>query len=329
MTANSSGMCPVSIAPRGSDASLGSHAISIVMNCTATIYGASWLGYTQQMVTTLHDADLERRIERDGYAVVDLLDAETVGRLLDAYELLDSGISEGYYPSLMSSDASYKGQTHDTVVREVWPKMSAFLNDYVPLLGVFMVKHPGPDTDVPPHQDWIVAPEDDRPTMNVWTPLTPIDEATGPMAVLPGSHRYLEGLRGSPTFPTQWNAVHEQVRTDLMEPVHLDVGQAMLYDIRVLHGTPSNRSNQTRVVTSLYAIPNGSQTIHYYRDPNSGSVGGYEVPSDFCTTFKIGEVPDGEPFVQYPDYQVEELTFADIEARYRASDAFAARVLAG
>jgi hypothetical protein len=266
---------------------------------------------------TFNDPALEATFRRDGYVVVDFADEQTRADLLVAYEELESGISEGYYPSLMSPDLVYKSETHARVRDLVWPWFSEVIQGYEPLLGVFMVKHPGPDTEVAPHQDWIVADETLRPTMNVWMPLTPISPEMGTMRVLPGSHRWLEGLRGSPSFPTQWEAEYERVRDDLMEPVEIGVGQAMIYDIRVLHGTPANRAAETRIVTSLYAIPEGTPPVHYYRSPE-GTVTGYEVPSNFCTIFTIGDVPDGAKFTEIPEYSVQTLTFDEMVARHIA-----------
>jgi len=266
---------------------------------------------------TLRDPALQEAIERDGYVVVDFAPPEVIAELRDAYESLDSGIDTGYYPSLMSPDEGYKQAAHRAVTDRLWPRFAELLDGYTPLLGVFMVKHPGPDTEVVPHQDWIVADESDRPTMNAWVPLTPVDETTGQMKVLPGSHRWLEGLRGSPSFPTQWEAVYERVRDELMVTVPVEVGQAMVYDIRVLHGTPANQSSSTRIVTSLYAIPDGADSVHYYRDPD-GTVEGYRVPTDFCTTFAIGDIPRGERFVAIPGYRVEPLSFEEIAQRTSA-----------
>jgi len=272
------------------------------------------------MRTTFKDPELQAMLDRDGFVVVDLVPPEVIDDLQRAYQRLDSGIDTGYYPSLMSTDLEYKAETHAVVRDILWPYLGAMFTDYEPLLGVFMVKHPGPDTEVPPHQDWIIADESERPSMSCWLPLTPVDDATGRMAVLPGSHRWLNGLRGSPEFPTQWNAVHEEVRTELMQPVDIAVGQAMVYDIRVLHGTPPNRSASTRVVTSIYGIPTATAPVHYYRSPE-GVVSGYNVPSNFCTTFDIGDVPDGEPFVTIEDYTIDEFTFEEIRDRYQASPA--------
>lgn len=265
---------------------------------------------------TLRDASLEAQFRRDGFVVVDFIPPQVVDELLAAYEEFESGIDSGYYPSLMSPDEDYKAKTHFKVVDLLWPRFDRIIDGYEPMLGVFMVKHPGPDTEVPPHQDWIVADESERPTMNAWAPLTPVDAASGQMRVLPGSHKWLDGLRGSPSFPTQWQAEWERVRDELMVTVDIGVGQAMIYDIRLLHGTPPNLSERTRVVTSLYAVPQGVPSVHYHRD-DAGTVRGYEVPRNFCGTFMIGDVPDGTLFTEIPDYVIEPLPFEEIARRHQ------------
>jgi hypothetical protein len=271
---------------------------------------------------TFRDPELEAAFRRDGFVVVDFAPPQVVQELLRAYDEFESGIDSGYYPSLMSPDEDYKAKTHFKVVDEVFPLMDALIDGYEPMLGVFMVKHPGPDTEVPPHQDWIVADESVRPTMNAWMPLTPVTAEAGQMKVLPGSHKWLTGLRGSPNFPTQWQGVWERVRDELMVTVPIEVGQAMVYDIRVLHGTPPNRSAQTRVVTSLYAVPQGVPSVHYHRDAE-GTVRGYEVPRNFCGTFMIGDVPDGTMFTEIRDYRIEPLSFDELSALHAAERASA------
>lgn len=272
---------------------------------------------TRTTTAVFDDPALEDAFRRDGFVVIDFAPPRLLTELLDEYDRLDSGIDEGYYPSLMSDDLAYKTETHRRVTDLVWPHLRRVLVGYQPLLGVFMVKHSGADTEVPPHQDWIIAEGSTRPNMTVWLPLTPVTVETGQMRVLPGSNHWLEGLRGSPSFPTQWEAEYERVRDELMEPVVIGLGQAMVYDISVLHGTPPNTSAATRVATSLYAIPQDATPVHYHRD-EAGNVAGYRVPDDFCATFRIGDVPDGERFVEIPDYSLTPLSFDEMARRHRA-----------
>lgn len=267
---------------------------------------------------TFRDAKNEAAFQRDGYVIVDFASPEVVQALLDSYTRLNSGIDSGYYPSLMSPDQDYKAAANDEVGAIVWPLLNQLIKGYEPLVGYFMVKHPGPDTEVSPHQDWILADESEFPTIGVWIPLTEVTEQVGQMKVLPGSNKWLSGLRGSPGFPMEWEAEHERVRDELMVTVPIQVGQAMVYDIRVLHGTPPNQSDSTRVVGSLYALAEGSTPIHFYKSPE-GLVQGFEIPDDFYTTFMIGDIPSGEPFIEIENYSVKQLSFEEIASRYAAS----------
>jgi hypothetical protein len=66
---------------------------------------------------------------------------------------------------------------------------------------------------------------------------------------------------------------------------------------------------------SLYAVPDDAGSVHYHRD-ESGTVRGYRVRRDFCGTFMIGDVPDGEQFVEIPQYEVEPLSFDELAERH-------------
>lgn len=266
----------------------------------------------------LADPELDRRLRDDGYAVVDFATPEQIEELLAIYHRSDSGRSSGYYPSIMSNDAGYKAEVHRDITDLFWPTFERFLVGYRPLVGAFMVKHPGLDTAVPPHQDWNVIDERIHRSLNCWIPTSRIDATVGQMAVLPASHRYLRGLRGSPSFPTQWMGIHQRIYEELMVDVHVDVGQAIIYDNRVLHGTPPNQSQDTRVVAYINAIPEDAQPIHYYRDTD-GTVTGFEVEPEFFHTFTLGDHPVGRAFVTIPNYWIDPLNFDELQALHHAA----------
>jgi ectoine hydroxylase-related dioxygenase (phytanoyl-CoA dioxygenase family) len=266
---------------------------------------------------TMADEDLERALTDDGYVVVDdFATPAQLEELLAVYRRFDSGRDAGYYPSIMSADRGYKAAVHQAITALFWPSFERFLVDYRPLVGAFMVKHPGPDTQVSPHQDWAVIDEARFRSVNCWIPTSPITDEVGPMSFLPGSHRYLQGLRGSPTFPTQWAGINERIRDELMVEARVAPGQAIIYDNRVLHGTPPNRSGQTRVVAYINAIPVRARPLHYHRDP-AGTVRGYEVDPAFFHTFTIGDTPEGEVFTTIADYDIAPLAFEDLVELHR------------
>jgi len=266
---------------------------------------------TSSIRPVFRSPELERAFRRDGYVVVPFAPADALRTLLDAYDRHDAGIATGYYASMHSRDLDYKRRVDREIRGAFWPYLERHLVDHEPNLGAFMIKHPGENSAVPPHQDWIVTDEPEIGGINCWFPVTPVDDVVGRMSVLAGSHRYLEGLRGSPAFPTQIGPISEIVAAEFLTPVDVAVGEAIIYDNRLLHGTPPNRSEDVRVVSYMSAIPAGSDRVHYHID-DEGTVRGYRVDRDFFVDFNIGDRPDGEVFAEHPAYDIAPLSPDDL-----------------
>lgn len=270
-------------------------------------------------------ARLEHRFRRDGWVVVDFADPAELRKLLDVYRRHDSGIATGYYASMHSTDKAYKSEVDRAIRSHFWERLASMLVDHEPIVGAFMVKHPGEGSWVPPHQDWIVTDERVGGAVNCWFPLTPLDEQVGQMSVLSGSHRYLRGLRGSPALPTEVGPISRVVADEFLVAVPLRIGQAIVYENRLLHGTPPNRSDATRVVAYMSAMPAGAERVHYYLRPD-GTVEGSRVDRDFFVDFNIGDRPRGEVFTEIPDYGIEPLTPDGLRARHREANRALARL---
>lgn len=90
------------------------------------------------------------------------------------------------------------------------------------------------------HQDQGIAPESPHPlTVNLLTPLTPIDERTGGTLLIPGSHRVLaDAMRtGKPV-----GALPSAINLDA------EAGTIVIIDGRLLHGTGINHTDDPRIV---------------------------------------------------------------------------------
>lgn len=264
----------------------------------------------------MRDRAQARQLERDGYVVVPAIDPDRIQAAFDVYERQSSGIDEGYYASIHSTSREYKEQV-DSALREiVWPPCNDVLLDHRCLVAALTVKPPTGSTVVPVHQDWNTIDETAGAGLTCWVPLTPITEAEGIMRVLPGSHRYIEGLRGSPGFPAPYQQISERIDSELMVDVPVAVGEVMVMDGRVLHTTPQNRSGHHRVAAYVNAIPRDATPIHYYRR-DDGSVAGYEVDPSFFTSFNIGERPEGSIFMEIEHYEQEPITMEELLRRRR------------
>lgn len=267
------------------------------------------------MRPVFRDRRYEHRFRRDGYVIVPFAEPEDLHAAREVYERLDSGVSSGYYASMHSLDLDYKADVDRALRSRFWGRLSSLLVDHEPVVGAFMIKHSGEDSAVPPHQDWLVTDERRFGAVNCWIPLMPVDNTNGQMCVLRGSHRYIEGLRGSPAFPTQVGPISDVIADEFLVPVDVPLGSAIIYENRLLHGTPPNRSGAERVVAYLGAAPAGSGRVHYYMRPD-GTVEGLRVPQDFFVKFNIGDRPEGDVFVEIPDYTIAPLTADELTARH-------------
>jgi hypothetical protein len=269
---------------------------------------------------TLRSKVLDRRFQRDGFVIAPAVGPEDVAAALEVFERFPSGIDEGYYASIHSSDASYKAKVDRELSQILWPALDALLLDHRSLVAAYMVKHPTGSSVVPIHQDWNTMEE--TPTsagITCWLPLTQVTDAEGRFRALPGSHRALQRYRGSPGFPAPYEHAADEICDQLMVTLDVQVGEVLIMDGRVLHTTPQNRSGATRVAAYINALPAEAASVHYYRSPDDGHVELFRVDDAFFTSFSIGERPPGEPFRTIDPYDEPQLTADDLRAKVRAA----------
>ncbi len=257
--------------------------------------------------------ELQQRFERDGYVVVPFLPPETCARILALFERLDSGIVSGFYSSLFSASRDYKESVDREIRALVGEAPAAWLDAYRPLVANFVVKLPGPASDLPVHQDWNIVDERRFRSLNCWFPLTEVGEAEGQLRVMPGSHRLFGGLRGSPAFPSEVDLVRDAIRERHLVPLSVKVGEAVIHDNRLVHASAANLSQAPRVAVCLNMIPEAAQPLHWYRAPD-GTVECFHVDDGFFTSFQIGERPTGTPVAALADYRPAPLSAARLEA---------------
>jgi ectoine hydroxylase-related dioxygenase (phytanoyl-CoA dioxygenase family) len=261
------------------------------------------------------DPELQARFERDGYVVVPFLSTASCARIREIFDRLDAGIANGFYSSLFSRSREYKEAVDREVRAVVGDAPAAWLDGYRSLVANFVVKMPGPESDLPVHQDWNIVDERRFRSLNVWFPVTEVGESEGQLRVMPGSHRTFGGLRGSPAFPSALDDLRALIRERYLEPLAVRVGEAVIHDNRLVHASSANLSPRPRVAVCLNMIPEEAQPLHYYRRAD-GVVECFRVRDDFFTSFDIGNRPEGELLATLPAYEPERISPAELAARH-------------
>lgn len=265
----------------------------------------------------LRDDALNEELQRVGWVVVPGATAEQLDAAREVYRRNDSGIDHGYYATIFSASNEFKATINRELRRIFWPTLDLLLEDHKPLVGAMMVKPPEGPSIVPAHQDWCVIDESrgGGGGLTCWWPLTDIGELEGRMRAIPGSHRFLQHLRGSPSFPTQFDHIIDEVVDEFMVEIDVAQGELLIMDGRVLHMTPQNRSGKDRPVAYISAAPVEEPAVHYYF-PSHTQVEGYYVDEDFFTSFHIGQRPWGTKFLERDDYHVEPVSLEQVRALY-------------
>ena len=93
--------------------------------------------------------------------------------------------------------------------------------------GAFLFKMPSENSELMMHQDWTIVDEGKYYALNVWVPLTDINEKNGALMVLPGSHfRSIQTLR-APTLPFFFSG-NENILKEHLVPLYVKAGEAVI-----------------------------------------------------------------------------------------------------
>lgn len=261
---------------------------------------------------------LDRRFRRQGWVVASLWDPSVVDGLVQLHADADLGGSDGYYVS-MGSPAIPDRARVDAEVRSVLaPAILDLLVGYEDFVGTLVVKQPTGDSLVDPHQDGTCHDDSVVPGVVAWVPLTPMDSASGYLRVLSGSQRCFPGVLSTPPTPTPYQQCREELLAAL-EPVEVELGQALLFDSRLLHGSSTNRSGRMRLAGYLRFKPVESPLQHYWYDEGAKQVFGYEVPPDFFVGHQWGQEPAGRPFAERAVEVPAQMSMQTIRRRCRRS----------
>lgn len=252
------------------------------------------------------DPKLQASFELNGYVKVPLLNEDEINHLSNAYseELFNS--PPGFYSTSFSTDEKAKANLEAAIDSVFKSKANDLFHSHQPLGSCYLSKAPGPEGEMPIHQDWTVVDESKYDSLTVWVPLLDVDHQNGALQVIPGSHRFSRILR-SPSLNNPLSEIENELRKDLIS-VPLKAGEAIIFSQALIHASPPNLSKNARLAITYGLIPKEAQLLFYHQAEN-GQVGQYEVPPEFFKVYntKIGEKPSIGTLVQEFDLKTEVL----------------------
>lgn len=225
------------------------------------------------------DPTVQERFERDGYVVIPLLEPEEIAALDQLYCDLDPVLDGKFHSSQESDDPNYRETVAANVLRITDRGVRTHLAGGRSVAAGLLVKPPSEDTRIWPHQDWSMVDESQFVSVLAWCPLIDTDLETGMISVVAGSHRLGPTWRGR-DIPKPYDGLEEEIAAHHLTPVPCRAGEAVLFDSRLLHGSPPNRSGRIRPVAAVSVISAEAELLHFDLD-ESGRVRRHVVDDDF------------------------------------------------
>lgn len=236
----------------------------------------------------LLDANAERALTADGYAVLPLLGTADVEQLLHRLTEWVPDFPEGFYASVHVPDDRLRAGVNALLMATFRPLLNKICRDASLLGGAFINKAPGPRGALPPHQDWNIVDESRHRSFNVWVPLVDTHAANGAISVLPGSHHWLPTVRG-PNIPCIFRQSHPQLRS-AMKLLPMRAGDVLIYDHRLLHCSDVNRTQAHRPGVVMGLVPTEADLKHYFVDGDR--ICQYRSNVEFLLSGQTHERPD-------------------------------------
>ena len=270
------------------------------------------------MRATFRDPELQATLERDGYAVLPLLDADEVATLRAAHDGLGRAPGDPG-KACQSSFHSYDRDYKQAVNREI----RAVLDDHLEtvfdrqraLPCNFIAKYPGGMGGFGLHQDLTLVDESQHRSVEVWIALEDTDETNGQLWMVPGSHTWLPTIRGIQSFPFAYGDLSRRIIRDHAVPVPVSAGTAVVFTHAVLHCSFPNRTDTPRLVAITDLIPEEAEHLHYFGD-GDGNVDCYVIDESFWVEnnpFTLHRPPPASQKVGRVDFEHRSLTDEDLD----------------
>lgn len=249
------------------------------------------------------DPVIRERFEREGFVVVDLLDAAQVAHLRALWDEYDDPIKQmPFNVTIMSGDLRYRRRMHEEIAAIVGPRQQALLEGARFCYGSLVAKPPAPAGagTVPLHQDPSFVDETTHDAYNFWVALQDVAEENGCLHVVKGSHVLNRFPRSNGAFfAFPYPELLDAIVPHALHALPVRCGQAVITYQTLFHMSFPNRGERTRLAASALAVPQGVPLRHYYQPFGRWEepLEVYEVDEDFYVHHTMNQRPQGARYL--------------------------------
>lgn len=251
------------------------------------------------------DNKFTESIKTKGYVVVDLLNEQQIKELKSGYEEIaafqNNDFGELFWPSGRSENTKIRNLAKQKIDAVLPIALKEYIkeDDVKYNGGTYLIKPPSDKSALSPHQDSAHVLENEAFSVYCWAPLQDVGKANGCLYVFPESHK-INITQRSLSVPWAFRE-HIQMLQKYMEPIPLKAGQAIFFDAALIHASPPNFSNETRVAINFYIHPKHQHFCHYHFNKKNKKVEVFSV----TPSFYYDEDFEKRPTNKYPLIEIQ------------------------
>ncbi len=255
---------------------------------------------------------------QEGYVVVDLMDPQQIYQTFSnienkiaALKLVNNNhknIDVTFHCTYLDHDIDYKLLVWKELTSLIEPILNTAFTGHKIIQANLFNKAPGTGF-IAPHQNLTTVDEEVYTSVSIWVPLQDTTELNGTLYFLPKSHGKFEKYRNSNIHWAPMDASSE-ISDYQMLPVRLQLGQALIFDDSIVHGSPINQSKENRYVFHFLAIPLMADPVYCKRTNTTVSL--IKVADSFWQTYTPGDPEPMEPIIKTKPFNPRTYTKASL-----------------
>ena len=201
----------------------------------------------------------------DGYCIVDLLTEAELDEVRNHVLAFGYGADnpEKLRKSITSEHSVRKREFFERILPVVKKPLNNFLANYRIILITIFDKLPGGGV-IKLHNHPNIVDEKKYRSVTVWIPLSDTSTKMGALHVIKGSHKIFTGLRTSKDY-SRFDKVPDKIKLKYCIPLSLKSGQGVIFDDRLFHSSPPNKTTQIRTAIRLQLVPSEADLEIYSR----------------------------------------------------------------
>ena len=216
----------------------------------------------------LQNSILDEKLKNEGFLKVSFLPLELIEQIKLLYDETREeheriGKIQAFHATQDCANRELTKYVDKRAKEILTPFIEKNFTNHKIIMANFILKTPGEDSRLTPHQDWTFVDESKYATYGFWTPIEDTSVENGNLQFLLGSHKIEQTLRVNYKYPCAFSEVMDLVQDNLVD-VPTQKGESVILNHSVLHGSRPNLSNKTRVALTLGLTYKDAQLYHYF-----------------------------------------------------------------